>query len=426
MPLTARLLYAGAATLATPALRLMLRRRLARGKEIAERLPERYGIDPTPRPPGRLLWLHGASVGEAASALPVLRELDALAPEASVLLTTGTVTSAALLAQRLPETGLERRVLHRFVPLDVPAWAERFLAHWRPDAAGFLESEIWPNLLVACRRRGVPLMLVNARLSARSATRWRRLPALARDLFGSFAVLQAQSAADAARLAALGAPAATLVGNLKFAAPPLPVDQAELRRLRSLLDGRPCWLAASTHRGEEAAIAAAHAALTARHPRLLTIVAPRHPERGAEAAAAFAGLPMTRRGSGGDAPDAAGVWIADTLGELGLFYSLTGLAFVGGSLVPHGGQNPLEPARLGAAVAVGPHAFNFADAVATLEAAGALSRIADAAGLADWVDALLRDPAARCSMGQAGMAAANADADLPRRVAAALLDLAGS
>jgi 3-deoxy-D-manno-octulosonic-acid transferase len=423
VPLAAQRLYGGAATLAAPALRLMLRWRLARGKEIAGRLPERRGIDATPRPPGHLLWLHAASVGETASLLAVLQELAGLAPALTVLLTTGTVTSAALLGRRLPELGLERRVLHRFVPLDVPAWAERFLAHWQPDAAGFLESEIWPNLLAACRRHGVKVMLVNARLSARSAARWRRLPGLARALFGGFCHVQPQSVADAERLAALGAPPAAVVGNLKFAAAPLPVPQAELDRLRALLHGRPVWLAASTHPGEEAAAAAVHAALAARHPGLLTIVVPRHPERGAEIEAVFPGVPVARRGAGADPPTAAGVWIADTLAELGLFYRLSGLAFVGGSLVAHGGQNPLEPARLGAAVAVGPHAGNFADVVAALEAAGGLTRVADASALARWVDALLRDPARCQAMGQAGMRAANGAAGLPRRVAGLLLGL---
>jgi 3-deoxy-D-manno-octulosonic-acid transferase len=423
VPLAARLLYAGAATLAAPGLRLMLRWRLTRGKEIAGRLAERRGVDPTPRPPGRLLWLHAASVGEAASLLPVLQELAGLAPTLTVLLTTGTVTSAALLAHRLPEVGLDQRVLHRFVPLDVPAWAERFLAHWQPDAAGFLESEIWPNLLGACRRHGVKLMLVNARLSARSAARWRRLPGVARALFGGFCHVQAQSEADARRLAALGAPPAVVVGNLKFAAAPLPVAEAELDRLRALLRDRPVWLAASTHRGEEVVVAEVHADLAARHPRLLTIVVPRHPGRGAEIEAAFRDVAVARRAAGADPPAASGVWIADTLGELGLFYRLAGIAFVGGSLVAHGGQNPLEPARLGCAVAVGPHAGNFADVVAVLEAAGALVRVADAAGLAAWVGTLLRDPARRQAMGEAGERAANGGGELPRRVAELLLGL---
>jgi 3-deoxy-D-manno-octulosonic-acid transferase len=414
--------YAAASSAAAPLLRRMLRRRAGRGKEIAARLPERWGEDATPRPPGRLLWLHAASVGEAVSVLPLLSALAEQAPDASVLMTTGTVTSAALLARRLPELGLGGRVTHRFVPLDVPAWMGRFLDHWRPDLAALVESEIWPNLIVACRRRRIPLALLNARLSARSFSRWRLVPGIAGPLFGSFALVQAQSAADGDRLTALGAMTGTAPGNLKFAAAKLPVPEADLRLVRAAVAGRPVWLAASTHAGEEAAIFRVHAALAERHPDLLTIIVPRHPPRGAEVAALANGCPVTRR-SLGEAPPPAGVWVADTLGELGLFYAVAGIAFVGGSLVAHGGQNPLEPARLGCAVAVGPHTHNFAEPVAALAAAGALELVADAAALERWVDGLLADPARRCRMGEAGIAAANGNADLPRSVAKMLVGL---
>jgi 3-deoxy-D-manno-octulosonic-acid transferase len=416
-------LYATAATAAAPLLRRMLRRRLARGKEVAARLPERYGEDDTPRPPGRLLWLHAASIGETVSVLPVLTVLRHLAPDLHVLLTTGTVTSAELLARRLPELGLEERVWHRFVPLDVPAWARRFIAHWRPDAAAFVESEIWPNLIDAARARGVPLALINARLSPSSFVRWRRFGEFARHLFGAFALVQAQSAHDADRLRRLGSVIPDASGNLKFAALPLPVPRIELHRLRAGIAGRPVWLAASTHPGEEPLILEAHRALLPRYPGLLTIIVPRHPERGAEVAALASPLPATRRSRGEGPPGDAGFWVADTLGELGLFYSLAGLAFVGGSLVPHGGQNPLEPARLGCAVAVGPHVRNFLEPVAILEAAGALAMVADAEALAAWVDALLGDAKRRRAMGEAGIAAARKHGDLPRHVADLLLGL---
>lgn len=243
-------LYAAATTLGAPALRLMLARRLRQGRELGPRLPERWGDDASTRPPGRLVWLHAASVGETISVLPVVEALAGAG--AQVLMTTGTLTSAALLAQRLPALGLEGHVRHRFVPLDVPAWVARFLDHWRPDVVGFVESEVWPNLVAACRRRGVPMMLVNARLSPRSFIHWRLAPRMARSLFAGFASAQAQSEADAERLRELGARMVTAPGNLKFAAPPLPVDAAELARLQALLRGRPVWLAASTHPGEEA------------------------------------------------------------------------------------------------------------------------------------------------------------------------------
>ena len=408
----------GAASLAAPGLRLMLRRRAARGKEVPHRLPERRGIDPAPRPSGRLLWLHAASVGESLSVLPVLQ---ALPPDLTVLFTTGTATSAALLAERLPALGLHR-VMHRFVPLDVPSWAARFLDHWRPDAAAFVEAELWPNLLAACQSRRIPSMLVNARMSPRSARGWSRTPGFARQVLGGFCQVQAQSAEDAARLQALGARNVTAPGNLKLSAPPLPADPAELARLQRLLIGRPAWLAASTHPGEDEVALAVHHALAPAHPGLLTIVAPRHPARGAAVAAA---LDAPRRSLGQDPPASAGLWVADTMGELGLLYRLAPLAFVGRSLTGHGGQNPWEPARLGCAVAVGPHTENFAEAVAALAAAGGLTRIADAPALAAWVDAMLRDPARRAEAGAAAQATATGAPDLPAQTAQSLLALMG-
>ena len=413
--------YATLAKLAAPALRHLLRRRAAGGKEIAARLPEREGVEAAPRPPGRLIWLHAASVGESISILPVLSALPA---DTQVVLTTGTVTSATLLATRLPELGLADRVQHRFAPLDVPAWAARFLDHWRPDVAGFVESEIWPNLLHACSSRGIPTMLVNARISPRSFSRWRRAPRLAGQLFAGFALAQAQSPAVAERLRALGVPRVIDEGNLKFAATPLPCDATELARLRTLAAARPVWLAASTNAGEEALLLPVHDTLTARFPGLLTIIVPRHPERGPEIAALAAPRPTTRRAAGQDPPTEAGIWIADTLGELGLFYRLAGHAFVGRSLVPLGGQNPIEPARLGCAVATGPHVFNFPEAVAALEAAGGLARIADSAALTDWVAAILADPARAAAMGEAGRRAVQGVEHLPARVASLLLELA--
>lgn len=415
-------LWAGATTVAAPALRVMLRLRLRRGKELAGRLAERRGIDATPRPAGRLLWLHAASVGETVSVLPVLTALREQAPELTVLLTTGTVTSARLLARRL-EAGLEARILHRFVPLDVPAWAAQFLDHWRPDAAVFVESELWPNLLLGCRRRAVPVMLLNARMSARSFAGWRRVPGLARTVLGCITQVRAQSDSDAERLRRLGARQVSVPGDLKFAAPPLPVDAAELERLRMMLAGRPIWLAASTHPGEEVLTFSVHRTLAAAHPGLLTILVPRHPERGAAIAAAAAGIVLRRRALG-EMPPEHGIWLADTLGELGLWYRLAGVVFVGRSLLPPGGgQNPLEPARLGCAVGVGPHTGNFTAAVEALEAAGALTRVADVAGLAAWVATMLDDPVRRVAASEAGIAAAGRYVDLPLRTAEALLDL---
>ncbi|MGC8470282.1 MAG: 3-deoxy-D-manno-octulosonic acid transferase [Acetobacteraceae bacterium] len=417
--------WSGAARLAAPGLRLLLRLRAARGKEIASRLGERRGHADGPRPAGALLWLHGASVGESLSLLPLIEEIARRAPELALLVTTGTVTSARLFASRIGEAGLAGRVTHRFAPLDVPGWVARFLDHWRPDALVLVESEIWPNLLAALDRRGVPRMLVNGRLSERSFARWQRLPGTARALFGGFACIAARSEADAARFTALGAARVEVAGDLKFAAPPLPADPALLAALGARIGARPAWLAASTHPGEEAMAFAAHRALAPAHPGLLSIVVPRHPERGAAIAAAARGLMVRRRGAGEGPPDEAGVWIADTLGELGSFYRLAPIVLVGGSLVAHGGQNPLEPARLGCALAVGPHHGNFAEAVARLAAAGALQLLPGPEALAPFVAAMLADPAAREVMGLRAARAAGGYAALPGQLAGSILALLG-
>jgi 3-deoxy-D-manno-octulosonic-acid transferase len=416
-------LWAVLATVAAPGLRVALRLRQARGKEVKGRLAERRGIDLTPRPPGRLIWLHAASVGETLSILPVLPVLAEGASDATLLLTTGTVTSAELFARRLPELGLAHRVLHRFAPLDVPMWVRRFLDHWRPDAVGFVESELWPNILAACRVRGIPVMLINGRLSDRSLARWRRVPGLARQVLGEFTRVQARSETDAARLREFGCCGVTAPGDLKLAAAPLPVDESELHRLRPLLAGRPVWLAASTHPGEETLVYSVHRALVVDHPGLLTVIAPRHPERGAAIAAEAGDIPATRRALG-EAPPPEGVWIVDTLGELGLWYRLTSLAFVGRSFIsPGGGQNPLEPARLGCAVGAGPHTGNFADHVAMMREAGGLVIVPDVIALTRWVGEMLRDPARCRAMAEAAAASVQRHGELPRRTAAALLEL---
>jgi 3-deoxy-D-manno-octulosonic-acid transferase len=412
---------------AAPLLPLHLRRRVRLGKEIAARLGERRG-EGAARPPGRLLWLHAASVGETLSVIPLLEALAARAPDLSLLVTTGTVTAAGLLAQRLPD-GLGGRLLHRFVPLDVPAWVARFLDGWRPDAAVLVESELWPNLIAAAAARGVPLALVNARFSARSARRWRLLaPRLGRRLLGAFRLVTAQGEADAARLRALGAAAVLTPGNLKDAAPPLPADAVALAAVRGAICDRPVFLAASTQPGEEAIVAAAHRLLAAAQPGLLTIIVPRHPERGPAIAAALAPLlaplAVVRRAAGRlPGPDCA-IYVADTLGELGLFYRLAGVCLVGGSLVPHGGQNPREPARLGCPILLGPHTHNFEAPVGRLLEAGGARRVAaDPAALAAAAGAVLSNPNCGRAMANAAAAALAAEAGLPDLLAGLLMGL---
>ncbi len=396
----------------------MLRRRAARGKEIGERLGERFGSSAEPRPPGALLWLHAASVGETMSVLPLL---PLLPPDLNVLFTTGTVTSARLLQSRLADAdgaAWAMRVIHRFVPLDVPAWAAAFLDHWQPDAACFIESELWPNLIAACGIRGVRLGLINARMSERSMRRWRFAGAFIAELLSRFTWIAARSEADAARLRALGARHVTAPGDLKLAADALPVDAAELCRLQTLLAGRPVWLAASTHPGEEAIAASVHATLLPRFPGLLTIVVPRHPERGEAVARLLGGAPRRSQ-----AEDPAGFWVGDSLGEMGLFYRLARIVFLGKSLASGGGQNPWEPARLGCAIAVGPDTANFAQAVADLSAAGGLTIVQDAAALSAWAGGMLADPRRCEACGQAALTAAASAGGLPRHFAALIEDL---
>ena len=426
--LSARIL-AGAwvliASLLAPLLPFYLRRRVAKGKEIAERLAEREGHGAA-RPPGRLIWCHAASNGETLSLLPLLEALAKQDPALSFLVTTGTVTSARLLEQRLsPE--LAPRTQHRFLPLDVPRWVARFLEGWRPDLAVIVESELWPNMLRAAGQQGVPLALINARMSARSAQGWGWALGFARTLLGRFALMLAQTESDAARFSALAGRPVPCWGNLKYAAPPLPADPAELARLTLAWEGRPVWLAASTHPGEDEIILAAHRLLAGEQPGLLTVIVPRHPPRGPDIAALAGDLPVARRGAGQEAGPGVAVYVADTLGELGLFYRLAKVALIGGSLVPHGGQNPLEAARLGCPIITGPHHFNFNEVITRLSAAHALVETPDGPGaaqaLAAQVARLLADPAAGQAMAAAAAALAQDQAGLPNRIATSLLPL---
>ncbi len=409
--------WEGVARAGAPGWRVWLRRRAAQGREIASRLPEREGLEAGARPLGRWLWVHAASVGECVSVLPVVAELP---DGVNVVMTSGTVTSATLVERRVVEMGLEARVVHRFAPLDVPGWVGRFLAHWRPEAACFVESEIWPNTLAACERDGVPVALVNARLSARSARRWGMAASFARHVLNQFAFVAAQSAADAARFSALGAPEVEVAGNLKLASPALPADEAELARLLSVLGDRPRWVAASTHPGDEAVVVAVHRALTAHFPSLVTAIVPRHPERGPGIAAECAAC---RRGAGQDPPETGGIWVADTLGELGLIYRLFPVVFMGKSFATGGGQNPLEPARLGCAVATGPATANFAEPVAALREAGGIEIVESPEALADFVARCWREPSLALRMGDAARGVAETASDLPARLAARLAGL---
>jgi 3-deoxy-D-manno-octulosonic-acid transferase len=400
-------LYRATTTALGPVLALYLARRMARGKEDRERFAERQGRAARPRPKGPLLWVHAASVGEAMSTLSLIDRLLVERPSLSVLVTTGTVTSARLLATRLPAG----RAWHQYVPVDRPAYVRRFLDHWQPDLALWVESELWPTLVSETHRRGVPLLLLNGRMSQRSFRGWQRLPGLIAPLLAAFDLCLAQDAVQAERLKHLGATAPATVGDLKAAAPPLPVDEEELARLAAPLVGRPLWLAASTHEGEEEAVADAHLALARAHPGLLTSIAPRHPVRGAAIAAELAarGLGVARRSQDEAIAADTDVYLADTLGELGLFYRLAGIAFIGGSLSAKGGHNPLEAALLDCAILHGPDMANCADVARRLAEAGATVAVGDASALAAAVGRLLADPIERAARAAAaaGIAAEN-------------------
>ncbi len=393
-------LYRGLTIALGPLIALYLRGRRRRGKEDPERFAERQGRASRPRPEGPLIWIHTASVGELTSALPLMRCLLEQRAELTLLVTSGTVTSARLAADRLPP-----RAIHQFVPADRPDWVGRFLDHWRPDLALWVESELWPNLLGQSRARGIVTVLINARMSRRSFRRWQRLPGLIGPLLGGFALCLAQDQEQAERLRALGATKVEVSGSLKQAAEPLPAEAAELQRLRAATAGRPLWLAASTHDGEEAIAARVHGDLAAAHPGLLTVIVPRHPERGDELAAALTagGQKLAQRSTGQRIEPATEIYLADTLGELGLFYRLSEIVFVGGSLTPRGCQNLLEPARLGAAVIHGPDVENFRVAAADLAAAGASTMVRDGGELGREVAALLIDAGLRERHAAAGL-----------------------
>ena len=401
---------------------LFLRQRTRRGKEDPARRPERLGIASRSRPTGPLIWLHAASVGETMAVLPLMQGLRAARPDAGVLLTTGTLSSAKLAAERLPDG-----CIHQFVPLDVPQFVSRFLDHWQPDLGVFVESEIWPNLILQSAAREIPLALVNARMSKRSFRRWRRQASVSRPLFSRFSAVLAQSREFADRFTALGAPGVVDVGNLKFDAPALPADAAMLARYRAALAARPVFLAASTHADEERIVAEAHALLRAAKPDLVTIIVPRHPERGAD-------IKKTLRGAGfeallrsemaafdvGGSGTKAGLLIADTLGELGTWFALAPVAFIGKSLSAEGGgHNPIEAVRHGAAVLTGPAVANFEVAYAALKAARGVLEVRTAAEIAAAVARLLDTPDEALRMRTAATVACDKLVGaLPRTIAA--------
>ncbi len=410
-------LYRALTALGAPLIRRHLRRRAAEGKEDAERLGERLGRAGAVRPDGKLVWLHAASVGEATSIVPLVERLQERR-RFSILVTSGTVNSAAMLAKRLPAG-----VIHQFVPADIPAAVSAFLDHWQPDFAVWVESELWPNLVTATAARGVPMVLIQARISDASQARWRHAPGLIRRVLGCFKLVLAQTEANAERFRTLGASSVSVTSTLKYASPPLAAEHHELMALQRQIGGRPLWVAASTHAGaEETAVLDAHAALAERLPEVLTILVPRHPERGDEVAAAAEarGYGVARRTAADLIEARHQIYLADTLGELGLFYRIAPVAFVGGTLVSVGGHNIIEPIQLGAAVVCGPDLANFTEVAEDLTEADALRTVADAHQLASSVGKLLRDTERRAELVQRQKGVTDSRADVLEDVMAAL------
>ena len=363
-------LYRGGMTLLAPFAWQVVSRKLKRHEVPALRMQERLGHASIARPAGKLVWFHGASVGESLSVLTLIDALLERQPSLNILMTSGTATSAEVLAKRMPK-GCQ----HQFAPLDATGPVDRFLGYWRPDAGIFVDSEIWPNMLVRARAAGTRLALVNARLSRKSVEGWTKYPATSAFVLDQFDLIVTQNRENTDFMRQMGADEARVHSgiNLKAMAKPLPVDELELARLRGQIGDRPIWVAASTHRGEEETILAAHAKLRQRTPDALLILVPRHPERGDDVAQLIGmGSLTTARRSEGETPRAdTDVLLADTLGEMGLWYGLSDIVFMGGSLRAIGGHNPFEVASAGGVVISGPHVSNFAETYDAMERIGA-------------------------------------------------------
>lgn len=372
--------------------------RAARGKEERARRRERYGYASAQRPAGPLVWFHAASVGETTAVIPLIEEVARRG--IAVILTTGTVTSATIAKKRL-----ESDIIHQYVPLDLQPAVRRFLDHWQPDLAIIAESEIWPMTILELGARRIPQVLVNGRLSDRSYARWRRRPSVADALFENFAQVVAQTDLDAERFRDLGARPVTVSGNLKVDTDAPPVDAAELAALQRAIGKRACWAAISTFDGEEAIAADVHNFIRPYHAAL-TIVVPRHPERGddIEAMLTERGLKVARRSRGDVVAPDTDIYLGDTIGEMGLYLKLAEVVFVGKSLTGEGGQNPLEPAMLGCAVLSGRNVQNFRETYQRLLKNGGGRIVRDGEMLQKAVHYLLSEDKVRRQMIEAGAA----------------------
>jgi 3-deoxy-D-manno-octulosonic-acid transferase len=385
--------YALTSALATP-IKWWLYFRMFKGKEDKERISERFGVASKKRKPGQLIWFHASSVGEANSVLLLINRIRGSFPDYNVLLTTGTVTSAKLMQARLP-----KEVIHQYAPIDTPEAVDKFLRHWKPDIAFWVESELWPNMVYMTRDTGCFMVLINARMSRKSYHSWKRHAVMIKELINCFDYMFAQSEVDAVRLQGLGKREVLCNGNLKYDAALLTCNENELIALKTAIGGRPVWLASCTHPGEEEMIAKVHSILMLRKPNLLTIIVPRHPDRGEQVAEMLKKkYQVALRSKKQPIAPYIQFYVADTIGELGLFYRLCEVVFMGGSLVEHGGQNPLEPARLSCAIVTGPHTDNFKEIYEDMVAVGAALRATSADNLTAHVDNMLNNSTTRTDL----------------------------
>ncbi len=380
------------------AIRGYIKKRQERGKEDIKRFNERIGKPTLKRPEGRLIWLHGASVGESISMLPLIHKILETYPDVHVMVTTGTVTSADVMNKRLPE-----RAFHQYIPIDNPIFTRRFLKYWKPDVALWFESELWPAILSSIKKRNIPLILINGRISNKSFKRWQQFDFVCKELLNCFTLCLGQSEEDAYRLRVLGAENAICLGNLKYSGLPLPIDENKKNDILSQIGKRPLWLASSTHNDEEIKAASIHKRLKEEFPNLLTIIAPRHPPRGTEIQQQIneMGLKTALRSKNEKITTSTDVYIADTIGEMGIWYDISKIVFIGGSLIPHGGQNFIEPSRVRDATIVGPYMHNFTDAVNRAKKADALIQVNDTVELEEQIRQLLSNKdllEAKCSL----------------------------
>lgn len=381
------LLYKIVVILLYPFVLANLMRRKSRGKEHETRFEEKLGQITVKRPKGKLIWFHAVSIGESLSIISLIHRIRKDDPDVNILVTTSTLASEKLMAQRLPE-----RCIHQFAPLDFPWIVKAFLDHWKPNAVLWVESEFWPNKLLNVTKRGIPLILLNGRISERSYKFWGAFPTTIKKLLGFFSLIVVQSEEFLTSFKKLGAKNVLTFGDLKFFNIPVPVNESDLKALKQSIGSRPFWLAASTHHGEEEIVLHIHKRLKKKHPNLLTILLPRHPERAKDILKRTSlSKKIKQRSQGQMIDDATDVFLVDTLGEVGTFYKLSPIVFVGGSLVPVGGHNILEPAHFDCAIIHGKHMGNFKSFTSIFDSFDASLCVRGESELQNAVDRLLKN-----------------------------------